>query len=96
VSGTIARAGAFGEKPLLSLFRSGNISAMTSIPPLAELRRLRAAARYTRRAAERAQNHDALELLDSVDETLAGPTHWTPRTLSGMATFLERIAANLA
>jgi hypothetical protein len=64
----------------------------TIVPPLT---RLKAASSHTRRAAERAQNHGALELLDAVDETLAGPGPWTDRTLAGMATFIERIAEGL-
>jgi hypothetical protein len=64
----------------------------TIVPPRT---RLKAAANHTRRAAERAQDHDALELLDAVDETLAGPGPWNDRTLVGMATFIGRIAESL-
>jgi primosomal protein N' len=46
--------------------------------------------------AEHAQNHDALELLDSVDDLLNGPLSKSARILGPVAAFLNRIESELA
>ncbi len=49
-----------------------------------------------RLAAERAESYDAIELLDSVDDTLSGPLRQTQRTLASVAKFLDQVEARLA
>jgi hypothetical protein len=81
-------AGALGKDHLRFAPGSGTFLGMN-------ISSIRTRARQLRHAAERAEDYDALELLDAVDDCLSGPAVMTPARLTDMLSFLTRIEESL-
>ncbi len=90
--GIVAVSRALGSKRLRFSTRSGTMGPMQYLELGHTSHRLR-------RIAEARHDHDALDLLNSLDETLdglTGPQRRSPRILADMAKWLLRIESGMA